>query len=188
MQQSPQQHSDLLDVSEPDAGYLIAREREGESPARRRALVVMIEDHPERRDPGLENLVAELLTEANFLVAGSVQVPSEQSRIREAIETAVVGGVDLVVTVGGTGVGPRDVAPDATELVSDRVVPGIAETMRAAGCRAQIPEAVTSRGFAGVSGSTAVINVAGTRPAVRCSIAVSVPLVHHLIDQLSEEL
>ncbi|MCF4006764.1 molybdopterin-binding protein [Corynebacterium uropygiale] len=184
MDHAPSHHDDLLDVTEPDVADLLADEQEGGAPARRRALVVLINDHPDAGDPGLERLIADVLAEENFLVGGVVQVESEEGRIREAIETAVVGGVDVVLTIGGTGVGPRDVAPEATRSVIDRDIPGIAEAMRRAGLGAQALDAMTSRGVAGISGSTVVVNVAGSRAAVRCSLAASAPLIHYVVEQL----
>lgn len=184
MEQSPSRHASLLDVSDPEAADLLADEREGDIPARRQALIVLINDHPDAGDPGLERLVANVLSEEGFLVGGVVQVESEELRIREAIETAVVGGVDVVLTIGGTGVGPRDVAPEATTAVIDRDIPGIAEAMRRAGLGAQALDAIVSRGVAGISGSTVVANVAGSRAAVRCSLAAGAPLIHYVVEQL----
>ena len=100
-------------------------------------------------------------------------------------DAAVIGGVDLVVTVGGTGVSPRDVTPDATTGVLDRPVPGIAEAIRASGLAAGAVDAGVSRGVVGVSGSTLVVNLAASRAAVRDGMATPTPLVPHVISELS---
>ncbi len=130
-------------------------------------------------------LVTELLEEAGFLVDGSVVVAGEAVEIRNALNTAVIGGVDLVVTVGGTGVSPRDVTPDATAGVLDQQVAGIAEAIRASGLAAGAVDAGLSRGLSGVSGSTLVVNLASSRAAVRDGMATLTPLVGHIIEELS---
>jgi molybdenum cofactor synthesis domain-containing protein len=112
-------------------------------------------------------------------------VAGELVGIRSALNTAVIGGVDLVVTVGGTGVSPRDVTPDATAGVLDRPIPGIAEAIRASGLAAGALDAGLSRGLAGISGSTLVVNLAPSRAAVRDGMATLTPLVKRVIDELS---
>ncbi|MGH3977944.1 MAG: MogA/MoaB family molybdenum cofactor biosynthesis protein [Pseudonocardiaceae bacterium] len=152
-----------------------------------RALVVIVDDrvaHGEHED-GTGPLVTELLEEAGFVVDGSVAVAGEAVDIRNALNTAVIGGVDLVVTVGGTGVSPRDVTPDATAGVLDRPVPGIAEAIRASGLVAGAVDAGVSRGLVGISGSTLVVNLAASRGAVRDGMATLTPLVGHVIGELS---
>lgn len=153
-----------------------------------RALIVSITDdtlHGED-DGGAGALVTELLAEAGFVVDGSVAVPSEEVAIRTALNTAVIGGVDLVVTVGGTGVSPRDVTPDVTAEVIDRELPGIAQALRWSGMAAGVMDAIVSRGMVGVSGSTLVANLAGSRAAIRDGMATLNPLAIHVIDQLSD--
>ncbi|GAA4560546.1 molybdenum cofactor biosynthesis protein MoaB [Pseudonocardia xishanensis] len=152
-----------------------------------RALVVIVDDrvtHGETQDR-TGPLVAELLEEAGFVVDGAVTVPGEAVAIRNALNTAVIGGVDLVITVGGTGVSPRDVTSDATAGVLDRPIPGIAEAIRASGLAAGAVDAGLSRGLVGVSGSTLVVNLASSRAAVRDGMATLSPLVAHVIGELS---
>ncbi len=151
-----------------------------------RALVVVVDDrtaHGEEDHNG--PLVTELLTEAGFVVDGVVVVSADEVEIRNALNTAVIGGVDLVVSVGGTGVTPRDVTPEATREILDRELLGIAEALRASGLSAGIIDAGLSRGLAGVSGSTLVVNVAGSRYAVRDGMATLNPLAVQIIGQLS---
>lgn len=152
-----------------------------------RALVVVVDDRVARgeQEDSIGLLVTELLEEAGFIVDGSVAVAGETVDIRNALNTAVIGGVDVVITVGGTGVSPRDVTPDATSGVLDMPVPGIAEALRASGLAAGAVDAGVSRGLAGVSGSTLVVNLAGSRAAVRDGMATLSPLVTHVIEQLS---
>ncbi len=101
-----------------------------------RALVVVVDDrtaHGEEDHSG--PLVTELLGEAGFVVDGVVVVSADEVEIRNALNTAVIGGVDLVVSVGGTGVTPRDVTPESTRDILDRELLGIAEALRASACR-----------------------------------------------------
>lgn len=174
----------LEDIVEPDPEFLIATEREESPRARRRALAVIVTDHPEGHAEDTVRLVSELLTESSFQVDGAVVVRSKKSKIRQAIETAVVGGVDLVVTIGGTGVGARDKTPEATRSVLDQMVPGVSQALRASGQACGAVDACISRGIAGVSGSTVVVNLADSRAAIRDGMATLPPLVHYLVDQL----
>ena len=152
-----------------------------------RALVVVVDDrtaHGDEEDLS-GPLVTELLGEAGFVVDGVVLVSSDEVEIRNALNTAVIGGVDLVVSVGGTGVTPRDVTPESTLDLLDRELLGIAAALRASGLSAGIVDAGVSRGLAGISGSTLVVNLAGSRAAVRDGMATLGPLAAHIIAQLS---
>ena len=152
-----------------------------------RALVVVVDDrvsHGERED-SIGPLVTELLEEARLVVDGVVVVPGDPVAIRNALNTAVIGGVDLVVTVGGTGVSPRDVTADATAGVLDRPIPGIAEAIRASGLAAGAVDAGLSRGLVGVSGTRGPYLAEGVEPAVRDGMATLTPLVAHVISELS---
>jgi molybdenum cofactor synthesis domain-containing protein len=152
-----------------------------------RALVVIVDDRVSTGEvaDATGPLVTELLEEAGLVVDGTIVVPGESVAIRNALNTAVIGGVDLVVTVGGTGVSPRAVTADATAGVLDRPIPGIAEAIRASGLAAGAVDAGLSRGLVGVSGSTLVVNLAASRAAVRDGMATLTPLISHVIAELS---
>lgn len=152
-----------------------------------RALVIVVDDrsaHGEEDHSG--PLVTELLTEGGYVVDGVVVVAADEVEIRNALNTAVIGGVDLVISVGGTGVTPRDVTPEATRDILDRELLGIAEALRASALSAGIIDAGLSRGLAGVSGSTLVVNLAGSRYAVRDGMATLNPLAAQIIAALSD--
>ena len=155
-----------------------------QAPVAGRALVVIVDDRGVQGDSA-GPLVTELLTEAGFLVDATVVVPSSEVEISNALNTAVIGGVDLVISVGGTGVSPRDVTPDATADVLDREIPGLSEALRASALAAGAPDAALSRGLAGVSGSTLVVNLAGSRAAIRDGMATLGPLAGQVIGELS---
>ncbi|MGH3432617.1 MAG: MogA/MoaB family molybdenum cofactor biosynthesis protein [Thermocrispum sp.] len=159
------------------------------TPAQRlgRALVVIVDDRVANGEieDAAGPLVSELLKEAGFIVDGTVTVHADTVAIRNALNTAVIGGADLVVTVGGTGVSRRDVTPDATQGVLDQPIPGNAEALRSSGIAAGAVDAGVSRGLVGVSGSTLVVNLAGSRSAVRDGMATLSSLVPHVIEELS---
>ncbi|MDR6277943.1 4a-hydroxytetrahydrobiopterin dehydratase [Corynebacterium suicordis] len=180
----------ISQVQEPDDQVFHQLDMNSRSNGERRehallhAMVVIISDEEKGKDQSGE-LVTELLTEENFLVDAIVHVESRKSAIRKAIQTAVVGGADLVITVGATGLGSRDKAPEAAHAEIDRKVPGIAEALRSSGLAASSLEAGLSRGVAGVSGSTVVVNLAGTRSAIRDGMATLCPLVRHVIADMN---
>jgi molybdenum cofactor synthesis domain-containing protein len=124
-----------------------------------------------------------LLRNADFEVSGTDVVPDKHERITDAIVAAVVGGADLVVTTGGTGLGPRDVTPQATSMLIDYEVPGIAELMRRAGVEST-PMAALSRGIAGVRGRTLVLNVPGSVRGATESLEAVLPVLGHAIHLL----
>ncbi len=105
-------------------------------------------------------------------------VPDGIAAVREALERYVEEGYDLVVTTGGTGFGPRDVTPEATREVIDREAPGISEAIRHATFGVN-PHGMLSRGMAGISGSTLIINLPGSVSGVQESLdAVGGALEH----------
>ncbi|MBJ8344086.1 molybdenum cofactor biosynthesis protein B [Antrihabitans sp. YC2-6] len=156
-------------------------------PVAGRALVVIVDDRVAHTDGSSSTgpLVTELLNEAGFLVDATVLVAADEVEIRNALNTAVIGGVDLVISVGGTGVSPRDVTPDATADVLDRELLGISEALRSSGLAAGALDAGLSRGLVGVSGSTLVVNLAASRAAIRDGMATLTPLATHVIGELS---
>lgn len=168
-----------------DAGATVSS-MEIDAPVAGRALVVVVDDRTAHGGvDSLGPLVTELLTEAGFLVDASVSVQADEVEIRNALNTAVIGGVDLVISVGGTGMSPRDVTPEATSQVLDRELPGISEALRSSGRVAGSLDAGLSRGVAGVSGSTLVVNLPGTRSAIRDGMATLGPLASKVIGELS---
>ncbi|MGV0393859.1 MogA/MoaB family molybdenum cofactor biosynthesis protein [Corynebacterium riegelii] len=178
---------DALDFMEPDEDFLRAAELATTAPTTPCALVVLVGDRRfEGPNDDTHALVTELLTEIGFQVDAVVHAKSKKSEIRKAIETGVVGGVDLVLTIGGTGVGARDKTPEATRSVIDKMVPGVAQALRSSGQACGAVDACTSRGICGVSGSTVVVNLAPSRQAIRDGMATIGPLVNHLIAELDE--
>jgi molybdenum cofactor biosynthesis protein B len=124
-----------------------------------------------------------LLHGGGFEVNGPEVVPDEVERITEAIETAIRRRADVVVTTGGTGLGPRDVTPQATAALISYEVPGITEEMRRAGV-ASTPMAALSRGIAGVRGRTLIINVPGSVKGAAESLEAVMPILGHAVKLL----
>jgi len=92
--------------------------------------------------------------------------------------------VNLIVTTGGTGLGPRDNTPEATKRVIEREVPGIAEAIRAESLKVT-PMAMISRGVCGVRSGTLIVNLPGSPKAVRETFAVIAPVLPHAMDLLA---
>jgi len=111
-------------------------------------------------------------------------VISPDATIATAIQAAIASHPAVLLTTGGTGIHPQDRTPEATRAVLDQELPGIAEAIRTAG-RAVTPTAALSRATAGISGSTIVVNLAGSPGAVRDGLSVLDELLPHLIDQLA---
>ncbi len=108
-------------------------------------------------------------------------LPDDEDTIAAKLEDFAGRGAALVLTAGGTGLGPRDRTPEATRRVIDREAPGLAEAMRARGAERN-QYAWLSRGVAGLCGSTLIVNLPGSKRGAEESIENILPLLRHAIE------
>lgn len=148
----------------------------------RRAAVITVSDRssPGERSDTSGPLLAGLLRKLGLEVGDVVVVPDDAPAVAAAVSTAAAS-YDVVVTTGGTGLSPRDVTPEAVAPLLDRLVPGLAEALRA---RGGVPTSLLSRGVAGTIGTTLVVTLPGSTGGVRDGVAVLGPVLHHALDQL----
>jgi molybdopterin adenylyltransferase len=135
-----------------------------------------------------EDVSGQILAEMLASIAGKVEtyaiLPDDRRLIEEQlIHYADHLGVDVIATTGGTGVGPRDVTPDATRAIIDKEIPGMAEAMRLAGLQ-KTPFAMLSRAVVGCRGKTLIINLPGSPKGVRENLAAILKAIPHAVEKL----
>jgi len=140
------------------------------------------------RDDKSGQVVKDSLAKLGSRVVKYEVVPDELAKIKNKLsQWADEGKLDIILTTGGTGLGPRDVTPEATLSVVDKVVPGIVEVMRAETFKVT-PTAILSRAVAGVRGRCLVINLPGSPKAVRECLDVVLPVIPHAIEIIKGEV
>lgn len=125
----------------------------------------------------------QVLKDAGFEITLSKTLPDEAHQISAALRTAAMQA-SFVVTTGGTGIAARDVTPEATQRVCERLLHGVAELIRAEGLK-QTPFAALSRGVCGTIGSSIVLNLPGNPAGAEQSLRTVLPLVSHALDLLA---
>jgi molybdopterin adenylyltransferase len=151
-----------------------------------RVLILTISDsvaagkYPDRSGPAVQARCREL----GWEIVDSSSLPDERDVIAAFLENASdANRADLVLTTGGTGVGPRDVTPEATSQVGERNIPGFAEQMRATGLK-KTPRAILSRAVAVIRGTTIIVNLPGSPAGAVESLDAIAALLPHAIEVL----
>ena len=140
----------------------------------------------ERQDKSGE-AIREILSALDVRIANYDIVPDEKELIiKRLVKWADEHALDIIITTGGTGLSPRDVTPEATLAVVDRVVPGFAEAMRAESLK-KTPHAMLSRAVVGTRGKCLIVNLPGSPKAVRECLEVILPALPHAIETLKGE-
>ncbi len=153
-----------------------------------RATVITVSDRSARGDrPDAHGPVIGDALQAAGCSVTRMLVPDGASSVEAALRSAIAAGARIIITTGGTGVSRRDLTPEGTAPVIDRALPGIAERIRARGADAA-PAAALTRGLAGITAGPTpafVANFPGSRGGVEDGIAVVLPLLPHLVEQLA---
>jgi molybdopterin adenylyltransferase len=158
-----------------------------ENPVGMRAVVITVSDacsRGERQDESGAAL-SQLLTDLGAEIVATTILSDDLDPLAQSLrEFAERSDVNLIVTTGGTGLGPRDNTPEATQRVIEREAPGIAEAIRAQSLQAT-PMAMLSRSVCGVCSGTLIVNLPGSPKAVKESFAVIAPVLPHALDLLA---
>jgi molybdopterin adenylyltransferase len=140
----------------------------------------------ERQDKSGE-AIRKIISNMDVRTANYDVVPDEKELIaQKLVKWADKDSLDVIITTGGTGLGPRDVTPEATLAVVDRIVPGFAEAMRAETFK-DTPMSMLSRAIVGTRGKCLIINLPGSPKAVRQCLQVILPALPHAVETLKGE-
>jgi molybdopterin adenylyltransferase len=140
-----------------------------------------------KREDKSGDAIREIVSQLDARVVDYAIVPDERDIIANKLAGwADSSKVDMVITTGGTGLAPRDVTPEATLDVVDRIAPGFAEVMRAESLK-KTPHAMLSRAVAGIRKKTLIINLPGSPKAVRECLEVIMPALPHAMETLKGE-
>jgi molybdenum cofactor biosynthesis protein MoaC len=152
-----------------------------------KAAVIVTSDstHAGNREDRSGKIACEKLRALGITPACEV-LPDDRERIADRLRSLVADGMNLILTTGGTGLGPRDVTVEATRQVIDREIPGVAEAARAYG-QERTPYAMLSRGVAGVCGKTVIVNLPGSSRGVEETMNAIFPGILHAYGMLQGE-
>ena len=123
-------------------------------------------------------VLVQMLKEAGYEVIETTVIPDEKEQIEETLIRLADQHIALILTAGGTGFAPRDVTPEATLAVCEKLVPGIPEAMRAASMRIT-PRGMLSRAVAGIRGQSLIINLPGSPKGAKENLEAVLPALSH---------
>ena len=136
-----------------------------------------------QREDASGPLLVQLLQRAGYTVTGTAIVPDEYDVICHALRQAALANTALILTTGGTGLSPRDITPEATAAVCQRMAPGIGEAMRAASLRIT-PRGMLSRATAGLLDRSLIVNLPGSPKAAQENLEAVLPSLAHGLEML----
>lgn len=151
-----------------------------------RVAVLTMSDKGSRgeREDASGQLICEMVKEISGEVIAHEVIPDEQNIIEERLKhLADILKADVIITTGGTGVSPRDITPEATKQVLEKEIPGLAELMRAEGCKKTVRAAI-SRGLVGIRGRSLIINLPGSPKGVKEGLNVILSTIPHVIEKM----
>lgn len=131
--------------------------------------------------PAIEKIIKETIADAQI---ARVIVPDEKDEILKALQEAALA--DFILTTGGTGLSKRDITPEICEQYCDSSLPGISEMLRSESYK-ETPHAMLSRGYAGIKGTTVIVNFPGSVKAVTLCTKILLPVMAHAIKMINNE-
>lgn len=143
-------------------------------------------DYEDKSGPEIKAILEEFFKDKRWHInIENVLLPDDPAALKKSIEDAVKGGADLIITTGGTGVGPRDITPDVVVPMCSKIIPGIMESIRVK-YGAEKPNALLSRSVAGIIGECLIYTLPGSVRAVREYLAEITKTLEHLIYMVHE--
>ncbi|GAA3766223.1 MogA/MoaB family molybdenum cofactor biosynthesis protein [Microbacterium kribbense] len=152
------------------------------------AAVITVSDRSSRgeRADASGPIAVAALREAGFACEDPIVIPDGADGVEAALRAALTDGIRIIVTTGGTGLGPRDETPEGTDRVLTRRVPGIAEELRRRASAAK-PAGMLSRGVSGIAEAALIVNLPGSPKAVEEGMPVVLSVTTHVLEQLRGE-
>ena len=151
--------------------------------------ILTVSDRSSRgeRDDASGPVLVEIVQEKGWDVAETLIVPDDLDVLRDTLTMwADSGDMDIILTTGGTGFSPRDITPEATRSMVDKLAPGLSEAMRAESLQVT-SHAMLSRAIAGIRGRVLIINLPGSPKAARENLQVVLPVLGHAVQLLKED-